>query len=339
MVNIKGYLSSNFTNSFLIIFLPFYMIVSLIYLVKISIVTAQVEINFLELVLLYSYNVPDIIFYTLPISFVTAMSNLLIRLSQDNELIALYALGMNAKKILQPLLLLGLLFSILLLNISFIAMPLSKQFYKSFQKEKTKNAKLNVVAGKLGQKFGEYYIYVKNKDNDKLKDIVIYNKTNKDNEQFFVAKEGELIHKKDITSLQLRDGYGYTYSTTKLQQAKYKKLEVFKSSNQKSFKFQDILKYWAEASTDKDVMYKIMFFIFISLIPVLSIYLIASFSMINPRYQKNRSSLVIFFTTIFFYFIASSLRKWGNPYSLVSVIIIVWIGQKMLFKKLVSRFF
>lgn len=163
MVSVKRYISSNFTKSFLTIFLPFFLIISLVYLVKISALTAKIQISFAELLTLYSYSIPDIIFYTVPLSFIAALANVLVKLSQDNELIALYSLGLKAKNILHSLLFLGILFSLLLLTISFLAMPLSKQFYKSFKEEKKSEAKLNIMPGKLGQKFGNYYIYVKDK--------------------------------------------------------------------------------------------------------------------------------------------------------------------------------
>ncbi|MFK5975458.1 MAG: LptF/LptG family permease [Sulfurovum sp.] len=339
MVNVRGYISSNFTKAFLIIFIPFFMIISLVYLVKISILTAQIQINFGELLLLYSYSLPDIVFYTLPISFVTALANVLIKLSQDNELIALYALGLKAKKVLRSLLILGLLFSILLLVISFLAMPLSKQFYKAFKEEKANDAKLNIVAGELGQKFGDYYIYVEKDIDGLFQNVVIYNRTNRDNEQFFSAKTGQLNNKESVTSLLLNDGYGYTYSKIKLQEAKYKTLEVYNSSPKSHFDFETLQSFWGRAYKDEKRMHRAIFFIFISLIPLLSVYLIASFSMINPRYQANRSFLVIFLVTLFFYFVASSLRKWGDPYSLIASIIAVWILGQVLFAKLVSRYF
>ena len=119
MVNVRGYISSNFTKGFLTIFLPFFLIISLVYLVKISSLTAKIQITFGELITLYAYSVPDIIFYTLPLSFVAALANVLMKLSQDNELIALYALGLKANKVLRSLLLLGVLFSLLLASISF----------------------------------------------------------------------------------------------------------------------------------------------------------------------------------------------------------------------------
>jgi Predicted permeases len=134
---------------------------------------------------LYSYTLPDIIFYTLPLSFVAALTNVLMRLSLDNELIALYALGLKADKILRSLFVLGLLFSLLLLFVSFLAMPLSKQYYQSFKTAKQAEAKLNIVPGKLGQRFGDYYVYVKENKDDVFHTIVIYNRTNKDQETSF----------------------------------------------------------------------------------------------------------------------------------------------------------
>ncbi len=339
MVNVKGYISSNFTKAFLTIFLPFFLIISLVYLVKISSLTAKIQITFGELVTLYAYSVPDIIFYTLPLSFVAALANVLMKLSQDNELIALYALGLKANKVLRSLLLLGVLFSLLLASISFLAMPLSKQFYKSFKESKKSEAKLNIVAGKLGQKFGNYYIYIEEKENDIFHDIVIYNRTHTNEEQFFSSQKGKLNKKESTTSLLLNDGYGYTYADTELQQAKYKTLEVYDTSKKKDFHFENIVAYWSKAKNNAKIMRSVLFFIFISLIPLLSVYLVASFTMINPRYQTNRSFIVIFTTTFLFYMLASALQKWGNYAILLFFIIAIFLLGRWLFTQRVARYF
>lgn len=339
MVNVKGYISSNFTRSFLTIFLPFFIIISLVFLVRIAALTSKIQINFGELLLLYSYSIPEIVFYTLPLSFIAALANVLISLSQGNELIALYALGLKSKKILRGLLLVGLLFSILLTAISLLAMPLSKQFYKAFKEEKRNDAKLNIVPGELGQKFGNYYIYVKDKTEDKFENIVIYNRTDKASEQFFASETGKLNRTENVTSLQLNKGYGYTYSEVKLQQAEYNTLEIFDSSIKRGYQFKTILSFWQDAEHSSKIRHKLMFFIFVSLIPLLSVYLVAAFTMINPRYQGNHSFIVIFANTLFFYAIASSLQKWGTfPLLVGSVILIMILGQ-WLFKRRVSRYF
>jgi len=339
MVKVKHYISSHFVKSFLMIFLPFFFIISLVYLVKIATLTSKIQITFFELLALYSYSITDIIFYTLPLSFVAALANVLIKLSQDNELIVLYALGLKAKRVLRPLLLLGLLFSLLLGSISFFAMPLSKQLYKSFKEKKKSEAKLNLSPGKLGQKFGNYYIYIKDKNKNTLNDIVIYNRTDKNNEQFFAAKTAKLNHKTNITSLLLNDGYGYTYAKNKLQQAKYQSLEVYDEIKEKPFKFENIISYWQRAFIEKKMMHRALFFIFISLIPLLSVYLVASFSIINPRYQANHSFLIILFTTLFLYFIGSTLEKIGTPLFLVISIILVTLLGQWLFHRRVSKYF
>jgi lipopolysaccharide export system permease protein len=307
--------------------------------VRISALTERIQITFGELLLLYSYSVPDIIFYTLPLSFITALANVLVKLSQDNELIALYALGLPAKKVLNSMLLLGLLFSLLLLSISFLAMPLSKQFYKSFKQEKQAAAKLNIVPGTLGQKFGNYYMYVKEKNENVLHNIVIYNRTDQTNEQFFSSRTGHIQNKGNVVSLLLDEGYGYTYSENKLQQVQYKTLEIYHNLQTGGFKFEDIAAYWGQAKTDIKWLRRILFFTFISLIPILSVYLVASFTMINPRYQSNRSFLVIFTTTLLLYAIASSLEKWGTPLILCLIILLFAIVGQRLFTKRVSKYF
>jgi len=341
MVNVKGYISSNFTKAFLTIFIPFFLIISLVYLVKISALTAQIQIDFFELLLLYSYSLPNIVFYTIPLSFIAAVTNTLMKLSQDNELIALYALGLKAKKVLRSILLLGILFSILLSALSFLGIPMSKQLYNAFKEKKKAEATLNIIPGKLGQKFGDYYIYVKEKDekSDLFYNMVIYNRTKQDEEQFFSAKQGQLNRDKQVASLLLGDGYGYTYSKDKLQQARYKTLEVFDSKQKYRFHFQDIVSYWTLAKTDRHRMGRALFYLFVSLIPILSVYLVAAFAMINPRYQANYSFIIIFASTLFLYLIASSLEKWGNFTILVAAAVAVFILGRVIFEKRVARYF
>ena len=341
MVNVKGYISSNFTKAFLTIFIPFFLIISLVYLVKISALTRHIQIDFSELLLLYSYSLPNIVFYTVPLSFIAAVTNTLMKLSQDNELIALYALGLKAKKVLRSILLLAILFSVFLSTLSFLGIPMSKQLYNAFKEKKKAEATLNIVPGKLGQKFGDYYIYVKEKDekSELFHDMVIYNRTKKDEEQFFSSKEGQLNRDKLVASLLLKEGYGYTYTKDKLQQAKYKTLEVFDSKQKYRFHFQDIASYWALTKTDKHRMGRALFYLFVSLIPILSVYLVAAFAMINPRYQANYSFIIIFSSTLFLYLIASSLEKWGNIPILIVTAIAVFILGRVVFEKRVAKYF
>jgi len=339
MVNAKRYISANFSTSFLLTFLPFFLIISLVYLVRISALTAKIKLSLFELLTLYSYSIPDIVFYTLPLSFIAALTNVLLRMSSDNELIALYALGLKAGRVLRSLFLISFLFSLLLLAISLLAMPMTKQLYKSFKQEKKSEAKLNIVPGKLGQKFGDYYIYIKEKKEGTFYDLVIYNRTDTDKEQFFASRKGELRQRNGHTSLLLHEGYGYTYSTDTLQQAKYRTLEAFDTSRKTRYHFDNIIAYWEKAQQYPKIMHQLLFYIFVSLIPLLSVYLVAAFSMINPRYQTNHAFSIIFSTALFLYILASSLKKWGTLPLLFFAVLLVLGGGMVLFRKRVARYF
>ena len=339
MVNTRQYLSTNFTKSFLTIFLPFFVILSLIYLLKITTLTTQIDISLSELFTLYSYFIPHIIFYTVPLSFISALATTLSKLSQENELIALYALGIKAKTVLRIFFLLASLFTFLLFAISFFAMPITEQLYQSFKLDKKTGAKLNIRPGELGQKFGNYYIYIADMKGNTYKDVVIYNRENTDTEQFFASQTGKINKRENSNSLELNDGYGYTYSENKLQEIRYKVLEAFDTSKIKHYQFKNIIDYWMVAKDDEKRMHYLIFFAFISLIPLLSVLLVASFTMINPRYQHNHSFLVTFLVTVLLYFIGSSLQKTGNIFILIAVSIALFMLGQWFFKKRVERYF
>lgn len=339
MVNVRGYISSNFTKSFLTIFLPIYLIISVSFLIKIFTFTNKINLMFHELLQLYIYSIPEIIFFTLPFTFVTALSSVLGRLSQDNELIALYALGINSKVLLRSLFFIAFLFSMLLLSVSFISMPLMGQTYKAFKEKKFAEASFNITPGKIGEKFGDFYIYVKDKQDKSFQNLVIYNQNNQGQEQFFSSQKGELLHENGTILLKLTDGYGYTYNKERLQEAKYKELKVYDQESKSSFQFKTIPSYWAQAKTDKKRMHQALFYFFVSLIPLLSVYFIAAFTIINPRYQRNHTILTTFSVILMLYLIASILQDKGNYIVLLVSSILLWFTGKWLFEKRVARYF
>jgi len=340
MGRIKNYLSSNFTKTFSVIFLPFFAIVSLVYFIRISVLTAQIQLNFIELFELYAYFLPSILFYTLPISFVTAIALVLVRLSQDNELNALYALGIGSSKIIKNYLLLAMLFSILLFSISFLAMPIAKQMYNAFRVEKLSEAKLNINAASLGQKFDDYYLYIEKQIGDEFHDIVIYNPNSQTEERIFVSKSGQILNKpNEQASFVLKDGYGYTYYKNNLQQFKFQTLRAYDTSSRGEIDFESILQYWGQIKSDDSILKRALFFIFISFIPLLTLHGVAAFTMINARYQSNHSFVVIFTISLISYAFASFLEANGNIYWLLGgMLLFLTVGWR-LFDRLAARHF
>lgn len=339
MVNIRQYVTSNFTKSLLGIFLPVFFVISLIYVIKLSALTAQITISLSELLHLYTYFLPDIIFYTLPFSFITALGNTFSKLSTDNELIALHALGFQARSVVRKLILPTLLFSALLLSVALIGMPLGKQASAIFKENKRAEANFNIVPGKIGQQFGDFYIYVKEKEGDLLHDVVIYNQSSNHEEEFFSAKTGKIMHEDGTPILKLSDGYGYTYSEDKLRQTQYKEMKVYDRGSQNTSIFKDIPSYWAQIHHDEQTRKRLLFYLFTAAIPIIALYIIASFTMINPRYQTNHATLTISLVIFTLYVIALVIEKKGNFYILALAVIALLAIGRWLFKKRVERYF
>jgi len=339
MVSIRSYISVNFTKSFLTVFIPFFFIISLIYLVQISLLTAKIQISFTELLQLFSYYIPAIIFYALPISFIASLSTSLLGLSGDNELIALFASGYPAKKLLYPLWFIAFLFSILLLVVSLGAMPQSKQLYASFKHIKKEEMSFNVIPKELGQKFGNHYIYMESEKNNFYRNMVIFSQDKNNSNQIFVADKGDISKDNGIFSLTLLNGRGYTFTPNIIQQIDYKKLIVYDTLSRTKYLFEPIKTYWKRALVDEKRERRLWFFIFVSLMPILSLYIVASFSIINPRYQKNHAFTVIGVITLFFYAIASILDKSGTIYIFLGSIFFILLFGYIIFNKTVSRYF
>ena len=338
-MNISKYLSYNFTSSFLTIFLPLFFIGALVFIIKISTLTASIQISFFEMIQLFSYNLPAILFYTLPVSFLVAVVMTLLRLSNDNELMALFALGTKSNSILNHFVFIAFLFSTVLLILSLGLMPKTKQQFQAFKHQKSSEAQVNINPSKLGQKFGNLFVYVKSKKNDTLHDIVIYNKDKTHSDQLFMAKRASIENKNAVITLTLNDGSGYTFTKELLKEIHYEKMQVFQNLNTEEFTYHNILAYWIKLSFDSSDKRRILFFIYISLIPLMALYIIAAFSIINPRYQKNYAYHILSITTIGLYSIATLLESQGNYIALILAIALTSIFGLFLFRRYVERYF
>jgi len=339
MVSVRSYISNNFTKTFLTIFIPFFFIISLVYLVKISILTAKIQMTLPELLQLFGYSIPTILFHTLPISFIASISTTLQRLSFDNELIALFSLGLPARKLIYPLVFIAILFAALLLIISFITMPQTNQLFNAFKNSKKAEMTFNIIPEEFGQKFGHYYIYITDEENGKFQETVIYYQDDNHSDQIISADSGEMLNQNSIFSLVLYDGKGYTFKPDMARQMIFKKLQTYDSMNNRGMQLYGVGDYWKQSLTDKQRKQKMLFYFFISAIPLLSLYMIVAFSIINPRYQRGHSFIVIGSIAALFYFLASLLDKYGTEWMLAALVTSSFLLGVWLFYRLVNRYF
>ncbi|HIO95630.1 MAG TPA: LptF/LptG family permease [Campylobacterales bacterium] len=338
-VSISRYISQNFSKAFLTIFLPLFFIGSLVFIVKLSSLTSLFQVSFIEMTQLFFYNLPTILFYIIPISFLVAVTTTLLRLSTENELMALIALGIQAKQIIRYLWIIAILFSLLLLTLSLAKMPQADQQYSLFKAEKSTQAKLNISPSQLGQKFGDFFIYLKDKKGEKMEDIVIYKKDEKHFNQLFIAKSATIENTDSSIQLTLNDGSGYTFEDRSLSEINYETMQIFQNLHSDGYNYKNLLDHWIRYSYHPTKKRKILFFIFISLIPMMGLYIVSAFSIINPRYQKNYAYHVLGVTTVALYIIATTLKSSGSLLLLGLAIVSIFSLGLILFRYKVSRFF
>ncbi|MDA3871379.1 MAG: LptF/LptG family permease [Candidatus Marinimicrobia bacterium] len=129
------------------------------------------------------------------------------RLGEDNELTALRASGINFSKIIRPSLLFATLITIFLIFFNNNILPNANHKAKLLRRDiSRKHPDLSIEAGYFLDDIPDYHLFVREKKNDTLKNILIYH-TTKNNEQVTIyAKNGLLEVIGDKVILNLYDG-------------------------------------------------------------------------------------------------------------------------------------
>ena len=104
-MKLNQYVYSQLAVTFFPIFLGLFFITSIVFLVKIASLTSVITMDFFELFKLYAYVIPQIIFYTMPISFFISLVITLAKLASEYELTVITSFGLNPVKILKVFLL------------------------------------------------------------------------------------------------------------------------------------------------------------------------------------------------------------------------------------------
>ncbi len=300
---LKKYLNKTYSNIFFPIFFTLYAITSIIFLVKIASLTSVIQINFLELLELYAYNIATILFYTLPISLFISLFLALTKLSSEYELIVITSFGLNPVQIIRSFAPLLLFSSILVLLVSLILIPKSSFMKASFLNNKQVEAQFNIKASEYGQEFGKWLIYVDKEKKGNYEDIVLYQQKGKE-DIFIIAKYAKLNNLGDSLSLILKDGKVIRIQES-LNQIDFKNMVINNELQQLKdiSTFQDLVAYWT--IKENQFAWSVMFSIF----PLLSLFFIIFLGYFNPRYDKNYSVAIGIVLIAFYSIIVKEASK------------------------------
>ena len=336
-MKLNHYLYSQLSITFFPIFLGLFFITSIVFLVKIASLTSVITIDFFELFRLYSYVVPQIIFYTMPISFFISLVITLAKLSSEYELTVITSFGLNPINILKIFLPLILLLSALLLVVSVGLIPKTKFLTKQFLDIKTKEANFNIKASEFGQKFGDWLIYISDKNNKVYNDVKLF-KTEEKKDQFIISDTSILDNDKGALSFKLKDGKAFIIDEKELNQIDFKSMYINDSiADSKLGDFTDTYSYWKnniEKNVDID---DLTFFVLTSLFPLLSLFLVITFGYFNPRYEKNRAVLFSLIAVVLYYVLIKIIGDRLLLHALYIIPIVWLIGTYILYFNTIKK--
>jgi len=301
---LKKYLLLNYSQTFFPIFLTLYTITSIIFLVKIASLTSVIQIDFVELLQLYSFSVPVILYYTLPLSIFVSISLAFSKLSSEYELIVITSFGLNPLRVIRFIAPTLLLSTLLLFIVSVVLIPKAEYLRDTFISEKKVEAQFNIKASEYGQQFGEWLIYVNKEKNGVYEDIVLY-KNDKKLDNFIVAKSATMENKNLSLSLKLKNGKAIDISN-KITQINFKDMVINNKIKPPSNinNLDDLLLYWSDIPINRSKEAMFTYYILNSMLPILLIFFIISIGYFNPRYDKNRTTVISLGVSILYIILA-----------------------------------
>jgi len=339
MNKLQKYIIHNLSVLFLSIFLPLFAIASVIFLIKLATYTAVIHLTIWEMIKLYLFILPEVLFYTLPVTFFIASVLTLFRLSTDNEMIVLFSLGIRPSFIIKTLLKPALLLSLLLSFDFFILFPHATVLSSNFVSYKKSEAKFNLSASEFGHRFGDWLLYIgKNNPDGTFGDVFLFNKKAKE-EILIEAKRAEVINDSGLLRLKLTNGEGYNYSKEKFSQINFDTMNINDTMTTKLTTYRTPLEYWKSNDRKESKTHMFITDTLLSLFPIISLFLIVSIGVVHVRHQKGRVYLYLFLGILVFYGSTLALQKILIYYTIPTVAIIWLIATYTIYRKtIVARF-
>lgn len=324
MKRVEKYIVANLSSLFISIFMPLFFTASIIFLIKLATYTAVIELNLWEMTKLYLFVLPEILFYTLPISFFIAATLAIFKLSNDNEMIVFFSLGIRPIVIIRALFKPALaLFGVLSLNF-LILFPHTDVISTNFLLYKKSEAKFNLSASEFGNSFGDWLLYLGEEHEDgSFGDVFLFNKKEKE-EVLIFAQEAQLMNEGGILRLELKNGEGYSYSTQKFSQVNFETMYINDVMSVKQREYETPLEYWRSDIRAKRKKKALITNSLLSFFPLISLFLILSIGTVQARHQKSYVYLYLFVSVLIYYAISLGLQSLLG-YMLIPVMITSWL--------------
>lgn len=325
MKRLHRYIASNLSTLFLSIFMPLFMTASVIFLIKLATYTAIIELSIWEMGKLYLFVLPEILFYTLPISYFVAATLALYKLSNDNEMVVFFSLGIPPRTLIHALSksAIALLF-VLALNF-LVLFPHTDVLSTNFLIKKKSEAKFNLSASEFGNRFGDWLLYLGKENLDgSFSDVFLFNKKN-DEEILISANHAVVLNENATLRLKLENGEGYSYSAQNFSQIDFDLMFINDAMQTDMRLYETPLEYWRSEIRAKKKKQALITNTLLSLFPLLSLYLVLSIGVVQARHQKSYVYLYLFVSIVLYYGLVLGLQSLLG-YWLIPAMILLWLG-------------
>lgn len=324
MNKFREYILNNLSSLFLSIFLPLFAIASVIFLIKLATYTAVIHLTIWEMTKLYLFILPEVLFYTLPVTFFVAAALSLHKLSNENEIVVLFSLGIHPSFILKTLLRPALLLSALLVFDFFILFPHATVLSSNFISYKKSEAKFNLSASEFGHSFGSWLLYIgKDHPDGTYSDVFLFNKDKKE-EILISAKKAEVLNDAGVLRLKLTSGEGYSYSKEKFSQIDFKTMYINDTMSTSLTTYRTPLEYWKSDDRKESKRHMMITDVLLSAFPIISLFLVLSLGIIHARHQKSNIYFYLFLSILLYYGTTIGLQGFIAYYT-IPVVMITWL--------------
>lgn len=325
MQRLSKYLLSNFSSLFTSIFMPIFFTASVIFMIKLATYTAIIQLTILDMAKLYLFVLPEILFYTLPISFFVSATLALFRLSNDNEIIVVFSLGIKPAAILKTLLKPALMLTFLLFFNFLVLFPHTDVVSTNFLLYKKGEAKFNLSASEFGNSFGDWLLYLGAGNEDgSFSKVFLFNKK-KQEEILISAKRAEVINENGLLRLVLTNGEGYSYSTKNFSQINFDTMYINDVMKLELRKYETPLEYWQSEIRAKNKKQAMITNSLLSLFPIISLFLVLTIGIVQVRHQTSYVYLYLFLGIIIYYGATLGLQGLLSYYT-IPVVTLTWIA-------------
>jgi len=340
MSRVNKYLLFNFLGTFASLFSTLFLIMSIVFFIQIARITSYIEISFGELFKLYSFMLPRVLLFVVPIAFFVSLAMTLFRLSKENESIVIFTLGGSPNKIARFFLAFSALLSAALLIVAIVMIPIAAQLNANFIDYKKTVAKLNLKPTQFGQKFSDWMVYVGSESEDKngttYKDIVMFNPFVKDSQRLITAKNAKIINVGQSVELSLNEGKMYDIRDEIYHQSNFKSMKIRTVQSEEISDVGSIKEYWMDAASSDKRRKDLSTYVLVALFPLASTLFAISLGIVTYRYEKGMV-YVGTFGVLFGYFTLIMLFSSKPALAIPLIFFVFLLAGVLLYKAKITR--